>query len=62
MYFPKKALKIEIDPFLELADCDTYNNVWPRQVEIHLEALPQKNPWENYLSNPMRNAQSNNPD
>ena len=62
VYFPKKAIKIEIDPFLELADCDTYNNVWPRQVEIHLEALPQKNPWENYLSNPMRNAQSNNPD
>ncbi|MDG1880676.1 MAG: M1 family metallopeptidase [Schleiferiaceae bacterium] len=62
VYFPKKAIKIEIDPFLELADCDTYNNVWPRQVEIHLEALPQKNPWENDLSNPMRNAQSNNPD
>ena len=62
VYFPKKAIKIEIDPFLELADCDTYNNVWPRQVEIHLEALPQKDPWENYLSNPMRNAQSNNPD
>lgn len=62
VYFPKKAIKIEIDPFLELADCDTYNNVWPRQVEIHLEALPQKNPWENYLSNPMRNAQSNNLD
>ena len=62
VYFPKKAIKIEIDPFLELADCDTYNNVWPRQVEIHLEALPQKNPWENYLSNPMRNVQSNNPD
>lgn len=62
VYFPKKAMKIEIDPFLELADCDTYNNVWPRQVEIHLEALPQKNSWENYLSNPMRNAQSNNPD
>ena len=62
VYFPKKAIKIEIDPFLELADCDTYNNVWPRQVEIHLEALTQENPWENYLSNPMRNAQSNNPD
>ncbi len=57
IYLPKKAVKIEIDPFLELADCDTYNNVWPLQVNVHLEALPQKSRWERYYSNPMREAQ-----
>ena len=62
VYFSKKAVKIEIDPFLELADCDTYNNLWPRQVEMQLEALSQKSKWGRYSSNPMRNAQSTNSD
>ena len=55
-------MKIEIDPFLELADCDTYNNTWPRQADTYLEALPKKNQWEKYFSNPMREAKLNNPD
>ena len=62
VYFTKKAVKIEIDPFLELADCDTYNNTWPRQADTYLEALPKKNQWEKYFSNPMREAKLNNPD
>ena len=57
VYLPKKAVKIELDPFLETADTDTYNNTWPADVHVHLEALPERSRWEQYRSNPMRDAQ-----
>jgi hypothetical protein len=58
IYFPEKAVKIEIDPYLELADCDTYNNIWPADVNVHLEVFPPKNDWEKYMSNPMRDSKN----
>ena len=58
IYFPKKAVKIEIDPYLELADCDTYNNIWPADVNVHLEVFRPKNDWEKYMSNPMRDSKN----
>ena len=59
VYLPKKAVKIELDPFLETADTDTYNNIWPADVNVHLEALPERSRWESWRSNPMRDAQRN---
>ena len=59
VYLPKKAVKIQLDPFLELADTDVYNNAWPAQVDVHLEALPERSRWESWRSNPMRDAQRN---
>ena len=52
-------MKIELDPYLETADTDTYNNVWPADVNVHLEALPERSRWESWRSNPMRDAQRN---
>ncbi|MCH9821888.1 MAG: M1 family metallopeptidase [Bacteroidetes bacterium] len=31
-YFEKEVNRIELDPFLEIADTDKYNNYWPREV------------------------------
>jgi len=59
VYLPKKAVKIELDPFLETADTDTYNNTWPADVNVHLEALPERSRWESWRSNPMRDARNN---
>lgn len=59
VYLPKKAVKIQLDPFLELADTDVYNNAWPAHVDVHLEALPERSRWESWRSNPMRDAQRN---
>ena len=58
IYFPEKAVKIEIDPYLELADCDTYNNIWPADVNVHLEVFRPKNDWGKYMSNPMRDSKN----
>ncbi len=31
-FFKKEVLRVDLDPFLETADCETYDNHWPRQL------------------------------
>jgi len=50
-HFEKELKKVELDPYLEIADTDKYNNYWPREV------LPTR--FELYKSNGRRNRGEN---
>lgn len=54
---PHRAISVSLDPFLETADTDTYNNDWPAKTGIHLEGVPRQRGYEIYRYNPMREAQ-----
>lgn len=56
IYLPKRAVSIEVDPFLEVADIERDNNNWPQKVDHHLEAVPPRSMHERYRYNPMREA------
>lgn len=45
-YFKKEVIQIELDPFLETADCDMENNNWPRKaIPSKFDIFEQKGGW-----------------
>jgi len=52
--FDSRVTSIELDPYLETADCDMGNNYWPsRKEENRFELFKRSTSWS--PSNPMRN-------
>lgn len=47
--FKKEVSSIELDPFLETADCEMEDNFWPRkQVPSRFDIFEEKNGWGKY--------------
>ncbi len=49
--FDKKVKSVQLDPYLETADTDTYNNSWPRsqqptRFELYKKSYKQSNPMQ----------------